>query len=348
MSKLIAIMVFMLLASAPAQSQAARPSSVAELAAYTGADRQQILLEGARKEGKAVWYTVVSSYREIAKVFEAKYPGVRIEGYRTRSANLVKRILSEARAGRHTVDVIEAPEISVKVVHEAKLLAPYTSPYVARHPESAKKKGPNGLVYWAVDQESYIGVGYNKNVIRAADVPKNFEDLLKPALKDKMAIDGGGSGRRVMGAMLKAKGEGYVRKLKRQNMKLLSASLGVLHGMVVSGEVPISPGILQSMVLGSIAKGAPVGWVPMDLVINIAGNVALYAHSRHPHAALLFADFLISPDGQKVLVERFKMGSPVKDYGFQKWNPFQGKTVAQYDKVSTKWIKLLREITVKK
>ncbi|MBI2532320.1 MAG: ABC transporter substrate-binding protein, partial [Deltaproteobacteria bacterium] len=85
----------------------AKPTTVAELAAYKGTDRDEILKAGAQKEGKVVWYTTLTAYKEIAKVFEAKYPGVKIEAYRSNSTDLLKRFLSEAQAQRHIVDVIE-------------------------------------------------------------------------------------------------------------------------------------------------------------------------------------------------------------------------------------------------
>lgn len=52
-----AIFVIVLHVFSVAWGQSGKPASLAELAAYTGADREQILLAGAKAEGKAVWYT---------------------------------------------------------------------------------------------------------------------------------------------------------------------------------------------------------------------------------------------------------------------------------------------------
>jgi hypothetical protein len=68
--------------------------------------------------------------------------------------------------------------------------------------------------------------------------------------------------------------------------------------------------------------------------------------SAHPHAALLMADFLLSPDGQGVLV-KYYYGSGAKDYGFKKWRPEHGLTTDQYEKELTSWDKLLMTITRK-
>ncbi len=65
-------------------AQSKKPVSLAELAAYVGADREQILLAGAKSEGKVVWYTSLAggSYKALVEAFEAKYPGVKVEVYR--------------------------------------------------------------------------------------------------------------------------------------------------------------------------------------------------------------------------------------------------------------------------
>ncbi len=342
------LFILLILATqAVAWGQTGRPTSVAELATYTGADREQILVEGAKKEGKVVWYTTLIAYKEIANFFESKYSGVKVEAYRTDSRDLIKRVLTEAQARRSQVDAIETTPPGLMTFRENKLIAPYTSPHVAAYPEATKVNAGKGLVYWVTDRESFVGVGYNKNSIKPSEVPKNFEELLKPALKGKIGISGDETGVRILGAMLRVKGEEFVRRLKGQDIKMYPISGGALNELVVSGEVAIAPSIFRNHVLSSIEKGAPVAWVPMELVASNAGGAAVAAQAQRPHAAILFVDFLISPLGQKILEEQFKFGSPIKDYGFKRWYPESGFTIDQYEEASDKWRKLLREITRK-
>jgi ABC-type Fe3+ transport system substrate-binding protein len=89
-----------------------------------------------------------------------------------------------------------------------------------------------------------------------------------------------------------------------------------------------------------------VEWVPMDLVPTNVGSAAIAANPPHPHAALLMADFLLSPGGQQVL-EKYYYGSGAKDYGFKKWRPERGLTTEQYEKDLERWDKLLNAITRK-
>jgi len=103
-----AVAVFLSIGS-PAVSQTKKPTTLAELAAYTGADREQLLLAGARSEGKVVWYTSLAgaSFKEPMKAFEAKYPGVKVEVYRFQSSDLGKRIMTENKAKRFYMDALE-------------------------------------------------------------------------------------------------------------------------------------------------------------------------------------------------------------------------------------------------
>src|SRR5690348_6847862 len=85
----------------PAWSQGTKPKTLDELVAYTGPDRQKIILEGAKAEGKVVWYTSLSgNYREIVDAFKKKYPEIQTEVCRAGSSDVAERLLNEARAGR--------------------------------------------------------------------------------------------------------------------------------------------------------------------------------------------------------------------------------------------------------
>ncbi len=137
-----------------------------------GADREHLLYDGAKKEGKLVWYTSLTVYKEMAKFFEAKYPGVSVEPYRATAMNLVSRILSEGQSKRYIADVIETTPGSLMLVRDNKLLLPYNSPHLADYPEGSKDKAPGGLFFTSVDRESYAGIGYNKNAIPSAACPK--------------------------------------------------------------------------------------------------------------------------------------------------------------------------------
>jgi len=325
--------------------QTAQPKTAAELAKYLGADRERVLYEGAKKEGKLVWYTSLTVYKEMSKSFEAKYPGVAVELYRAPAVNLASRILSEAQAKRYIV--VETTPGSLMLVRDNKLLLPYNSPHLADYPEGSKDKAPGGLFYTTVDRESYAGIGYNKNAIASADVPKNFDDLLKPALKGKIGISNEEMGSRVIGAMLKQKGDGFVKKLAAQDIKQYALPALGLNELIVSGEVPLTFTAVDSNVRLAAARGAPVAWLPGDLVPTNAGSMGAFLHTQRPHAALLFIDFMIGPEGQKLFSEKYGYGTARKESGFKRWYPEQGLSTYEYANTVERWNKILLQISRK-
>ncbi len=181
-----------------------------------------------------------------------------------------------------------------------QLLLPYTSPHLAAFPEDAKEKGPKNLVYWTNARESYIGFAYNKNFLNAADVPKNFDGLLRPGLQDNMGLSGDDTGARIVGAMVKTKGDGFVRKLKEQNIRMHMMAGSALTQLVAAGEIFASPSQFYSATNVAAKRGAPVAWVPMDLVVTNAGGAAVYVNAPRPHSGASLCRFSFESRGTKI------------------------------------------------
>jgi len=346
MKLIIPVLVILGLSATNAWSQTAK--SAADLGAYSGADREKILFDGAKREGKVVWYTTLATdqNKQIAAAFEKKYPGVSVDTFRTGSSALAQRLLTEAKARRHIADAIETTPPGLMTFRDSQLLLPYTSPHLAAFPEDAKERANKILVYWTTVRESYVGLSYNKRHLAAADVPKSFDGLMRPALKDNMGIAGEDTGARSIGAMVKVKGEAWVRELRKQNMRIHMMAGSALTQLVAAGEIFASPSQFYSATNVAAKRGAPVAWMPMDLVVASAGGAAVSVNAPHPHAALLFTDFLMGPDGQKLYEDLF-FGVAQKDYGFKRWYPEKGGTLAQYEEALDGWHRLMKEITRK-
>jgi iron(III) transport system substrate-binding protein len=340
---LAGLMLLMLFSVSWGQSR--RPKTFDELAAYTGPDRQQILLEGAKAEGKVVWYTSLSGvYREIVDSFKRKYPAVAIEPYRGGTTELAPRLLNEAQSGRFVADAVEAPPSLLMLLRERGMLKPYASPELARYPDEAKTRADSGRVYWTTDREAYLGFGYNTRMIPAAEVPKTFQDLLKPELKNKLAVTTESSTARVFGAIVKVKGEEFVKRLHAQDIRLFKASSAGFLDLIAAGEVAGSPVVFRNQVNVMKEKRAPVDWVPLDVVPTNAGGSAIIAGAPHPHAALLLTEFILGAEGQK-LMEQFRYGVAWKDYPFKREYPERGMTTSDYEKAEDHWTQLVRSIT---
>jgi iron(III) transport system substrate-binding protein len=327
-----------------ADAQSTKPSTLAELAVYSGADREQLLVSGAKKEAKVVWYTALAggSYKDLARAFEMKY-GVAVDVYRGASNDLISKVLAESQAKKYLMDVAESSPPLLMLMRAMKRLTPFNVPHLAKFPSETKEDAGKGAVYWATDRESYMGFAYNKEKLAPAAVPKNYDGLLNPALKGRMAFVTTDTGSRTVGAMLRTKGEEFLKKLRGQELTMHSFSAQALNDLIVSGEVEASPTIFRNHALVAAAKGAPVAWVPMDIVPASAGSAGLSSQAPHPHAAVLFVDFLFSPDGQKIL-ENYDYGSASKEYGFKRWYVEKGMSIAQLEHESDRWEKLLRDL----
>ena len=338
------MMILVLLSSVDGWAQAKKTFSLAELGAYTGADREQRLIAGAKAEGKVVWYTSLagSSYKELAKGFETKY-GIKIEPYRGTSSDIMTKVSAEAQARQVIADVIETTLPTLRYLRENQLLIPYTSVHLAKYPAYAKENATKGLVYWGIDRETYMGVGYNTNLIPATAVPKNYGDLLKPELKGKIGFVSNETGTRTLGSILNVKGEEFVKRLRVQEISLHNISGRAMADLVMSGEVALSPTIFRDHALEAKAKGAPIDWAAMEVVPTNAGGVSVVAQAPHAHAAVLLTDFLLGPEAAKIMGD-LEYGSVFKPVPFKLWYPETGLSTAQYDKAAERWEKLLHDI----
>ena len=344
--RILRLVVVMLMATAPVTwGQSRKPRTLDELAVYAGADRHQILLDGAKAEGKIVWYTSLSGvYREMVDAFKRKYPDIAVDVFRGGSNDLTPRIINEAQAGRPVADALESTPGLLMALRDRGLLKAYVSPELAKFPDEAKGKADGARVFWVTDREAYMGFGYNTRMIAPAEVPKNYQELLRPELKGKIAVTTESSTSRVIGTMLKYKGEEYIKRLRAQEVRLFKASSAGFLDLIAAGEVGGGPVVFRNQVTVQKERGAPVDWVPLDVAVANAGGSALVANAPHPHAALLFTDFVIGPEGQK-LMEQFRYGVAWKEYPFKREYPERGMTSAQYEKAEDRWTELTRALT---
>ena len=249
--KIVGLIVLVLsLPPFAAVAQTKKPASIAELAGYLGADREQVLYAGAKAEGKVVWYTSLAggSYKEIAEVFEKKYSGVKVESFRASGSELTVKLEEETKARRYIADAIETTEGNLMFMRDGKLLRPYSSPHLKSYPDDAKEPAGKGLYYWALARESYIGF------IWLSSVSKFFAEL-----KGRMGISVGETSGKILGAMIRSKGEEFVKKLKSQEIRLYSIDAPALVNVIASGEIVASPAIFQTAARGVKRRAAGVG-----------------------------------------------------------------------------------------
>src|SRR5215213_3568815 len=123
-----------LVAWLPANAQtAAGPHR--QLFMYQGADRDQRVIEGAKKEKQVTVYTSLNLKDSvpITQAFEKKY-GVKVELWRSSSEKVLQRAVTEARAGRFSVDAFELNGPEMEALYREGLLEEFWSPQFVNIP----------------------------------------------------------------------------------------------------------------------------------------------------------------------------------------------------------------------
>ena len=256
------------------------------------------LIEGAKKEGKLVWYTStsVTESQPLLNDFEKFYPFLKGEIVRASGEKTLNRVMTESRAGRWDFDVVTISEVDALM--DARLLAPYKSPEAKNFIPDFKD--PDG--YWTAIYVNYMTIGYNPKLVSDKDAPKAWEDLLESKWKGKLAMDQEEYTwyTTLKKAWGKEKTQKYMRALAKQNIDWRKGHT-LITQMMAAGEFPLSI-VYAHRTEAMKQKGAPVEWVstvnPIVVTLNSAG---LSPKPAHPNVARLFIDFILSKPAQQRL-----------------------------------------------
>ena len=334
--------------TAPIAVVNAQPASVKNelVYLYKGADREQKLVQEAKREGTLVLYTSLAPTEStpLGQAFEKKY-GIKVEIWRAVSEKIVQRVVTEGRAKRHAFDVVETNAPELEALSRENLLGAFHSPYFADLPPFALPAHRQ----WASDRMTVYGVAYNTNVIKREDLPKTYEGFLDAKWKGKIGVEATDGD--WMSAMLKAmgneRGTAFMRRLSELRPDVRKGHI-LLAELVSAGEVPVGLTIYQSNATTLKRRGGPIDWVALDPVITRPQAIGVAKHALHPHAALLFADFVLSPEGQALLesMGRSPISTKIKsEFSTLKYTMIDPASVLDE---SEKWDKMWNELFVKK
>ena len=278
-------------------------SSAIELASYTGADRQARLLEGAKKEGPLAIYTSAQSDDMGALVagFEKKY-GLKTTTWRAGSEKVLQRAVTEARGNRHTVDIIETNGPELESMSREKILVAVKSPHLTQLIPQALR--PHGE--WVGTRLNVFVQAWNTKLVKKEELPKSWDDLLHPRWKGRLGIEADDqdwlSG--VMAEIGEARGVKLFKDIVAANGMSVRKGHTLLTQLVVSGEIPFALTVYNYKAEQFKDKGAPIDWMSIGMPIARPNGVAMTRAAPNPHSAILFFDFEISEEGQKILASR--------------------------------------------
>ena len=276
--------------------------SVASLALYEGADRQARLVEGAKKEGSLTLYatTPIEYLRVIIAGFEKKYD-VKVNLWRSRSETLLQRIVSESRSSSASFDVVECITTPMEAMRKEGILQRVSAPV---HAELQSWALPAHRE-WAATQLYMFVQSYNTNLVKKEDLPKTYADLLDPKWKGRLSMEA--SDHEWFAEVIKqlgednGKGQKFWRDLVAGNGLQLRTGHTLLNNLVGAGEVPLALTVYNSDPPNLKKKGSPIDWFVIEPAIAIPNGVGVSRKAPHPHAALLFYEYLLSEDAQQVL-----------------------------------------------
>ena len=273
--------------------------------AVVPAAAQDARLEAAKKEGKVVWYTSLAlpTAEKIGKLFEAAYPGIKVEVHRTGSQRILQRVMQELQANLKLVDVIHTSDAGHFVLlKEKKLLMKYTPAGVDAFPAGFKDKDG----YYFTLRATVNVIAYNTKLVPAAEAPKGWKDLLDPKWRGKMVTAHPGYSGVIAThvlALTQLYGWDYFKQLAQNKLMLVQSAVDPA-GVVASGERQVAVDGGDYYYYQMKKKGNPIEVVyPKEGVPLVISPTAIASFAPHPNAAKLFTDFTFSRELQQVMAD---------------------------------------------
>src|SRR5918999_2086176 len=233
----------------------------------------------------------------LAQAFEKK-TGIKVELWRAISEKVVQRALTEARARRFAVDVIETNGPEMEMLAREKLFVELSSPHLADLPASAILKHR----LWIPDRLNFFVVAYNTAKVRREELPKDYLGFLDPKWKGRIGIEA--TDVEWMATLVKKwgteAGMAHFRKLAEMRPDVRKGHV-LLAELIAAGEIPVGLTVYNSNAETLKRRGAPIDWVPIQPVVARPQGIAIARNAPNPRGAQAFVDFVLSPEGQELL-----------------------------------------------
>ena len=265
---------------------------------WSQSDHKAKLVEGAKKEGRLVWYTsmAIDTSKPLLDAFLKEYPFIRPDLVRTGAEQMVNRIMNETRAGKWSFDVVVLSEIEVLV--ERNLISPYLSP----EREAFDQEFKDSQGFWTGVYNNNLVLSYNTKMVSEKEAPKDYGDLLHPKWKGKIIMDSGdhdwfGTLVNVWG---KERAVNYMKQLAGQ-APVWRRGHGLIGQLLGAGEAPL--GFAYNFRIERMKKeGAPVDWAETfnPIMMTVTG-IGLSIKPNNPNTAKLFIDFVLSKKSQEMV-----------------------------------------------
>ncbi len=307
---------------------------------------QELVVYSGRKE---------AAIKPVTEAF-TKATGIKVNLKVGKTSGLANEIIQEK--GNPRGDIFVATEAGVnEILAKEGVLEPYVSPNAKAMPLEYKSSAG----YWTGISGRARVIIYNKDLVKASEVPKSVLELTDPRWKGKAAIAATQERTTLswVSSLVDLKGEeftrNYIAALVANDIKILPDNSGVWQGI---GKGEFALGLTNSPNYHLALKANySVGVVYPDqgdvgVLVN-PNTVAIIKGARNKEAAKRFVDFILGPEAQALLnKEAYEIPlvpgadpgevRPLKDFqqsrvSQQRLAELADPTLALLAKTSTQW-----------
>jgi ABC-type Fe3+ transport system substrate-binding protein len=249
--------------------------------------------------------------KALESVFTQKF-GIELELNLARSGTIARRVADEYEAGvRHFDILITTAGTLMDRLLPRGIIDPLETYWIL--PEVKDPKNWWGGHIWndkagryAYSASAYMldSVWYNADLVKPEEV-RSYDDLLDPRWKGKLGLNDPriiGAGEGMWGFLWDTKGEEYLTRLAQQ-LSVVAADR-VVGDALARGKIAIAVGASFYSFQSFVKAGLPVKPLPplkegTYLAVGQGGPVVI-KNPRHPNAAKVFVNWLLSREGQEL------------------------------------------------
>jgi iron(III) transport system substrate-binding protein len=264
------------------------------------------MIEAAKKEGKVTWYTSVDLplAEKVAKAFEGKYPGVALKVERSGAERNFQRISQEHASNIANCDVVNSSDAAHLIIWKREgMLAPYVPEDVARDFPDIHKDPDGMYASWRV---TVCPMGFNTKLVKAADAPKSYADLVDPKWSGKIAkAHPGYSGTIMTSTQQLSRDLGWEWFEKLSKLRVMQVQSAIEPPKkVAAGERALMADGTEYGVIEMKKKGDPIEIIyPTEGCPLITGPSGVMTRAPNPNAARLFQAWSMSAEGQQLNID---------------------------------------------
>jgi len=304
------------------------------------------LHKAALKEGGTVnFYGTLAQVNaeRILPVFEKRFPGIKVNHVDATSDKLVARAVTEARGGRTLGDVLQIPLENVTQAYNQKLLLETKLPESSQYPEGMKGS------FWTASDLQFFIAAWNTNLVKKEEEPKSYDDFLHPRWKGRLIAEPRDLEMLLAFAKYRFKSDekaiDYWKKIAAQNVEFHKGH-SQLAELLVAGQAAACLTCYSHHYPSRIKKGAPLNYMLSEGVASINAT-AIFKDAPHPKTAMLFARWIASEEGQKVMAQGGRTPAhpkvePVEKTRTEKIYAISVEDLKQFPKYEKIWKEIFR------